>query len=234
MDEEEEEERKQDYPEEEQQENWKDDSPKNDYTYRSLGDEVKDSLTVSLLTYFLAELRNVAKQGKLDAEPEILEKIMNLPIGAEDMLGLIDVYVKNAGKLSENEQIIVTALMRIRENNLRQMKGQLPPGQSVAQILVYDDDYQDSQCVYLIAISRVQKRVVVAFRGSVTTTDFIKDAQAIMRNVPVHAFRDLWGKKSEIVGIHHGFQGTLSHDLFHLLYRYHKLLSQLTYIECMS
>jgi hypothetical protein len=215
MAEEAEEERKQDSPEEDPKGERNDDTPKDDYTYRSLGDEVKDSLFGSLLTYFFAELRNLAKQGKLEGEPEVLETIMNLPIRAEDLLGLVDVYTRNAGKLEENEQMIVSALMHVIENNIRKQREsiiQLPSDQSVAEILVYDDDYQDSQCVYLIAISRVQKRVVVAFRGSVTTNDFIRDCQAIMRDIPAHAFRDLWGEKSEIVGIHHGFQGTFLID----------------------
>jgi hypothetical protein len=208
MDEKAEEERKRDYPEEEPNGKWKDDTSKDHYTYRSLGDEVKDSLLFSLLTYFFADLRNLARQGKLEGEPEVLEKIMNFPISAEDILGLVDVYIRNAGKVAEDEQMIVTALMHARENNIRESIIQLPSDQSVAEILVYDDDYQDSQCVYLIAISRVQKRVVVAFRGSATTNDFIRDCQAAMRDVPARVFRDLWGKKSEIVGIHHGFQGT--------------------------
>lgn len=212
MDEEAEVERKEDSPEEEPEEERNDDATKDDYTYRSLGDEVKDSLQIALLTYFFADLRNLAKQGKLEGQPEVLETIMNLPIRAEDILGLVDVYMKNAGELAKYEQNIVTALMHVRDRNIRESKRQLPSDQTFAQIVVYDDNYQDSQCVYLIGVSRVQKRVVVAFRGSVTTNDFIKDAQAVMRDVPVHAFRDLCGKKSEIVGIHHGFQGTFLID----------------------
>ena len=211
MDEEEEEERNQDYQGEKQWES-EDDSPKDSYKYPTLGDEVKLSLYASLFAYFFAELRNLARQGKLEGEPEVLEKIMNFPIGAEDILGLIDVYVNNAGKLGENEQMIVTALMHVRQNKDPELERQLPSDQSVAEILVYDDDYQDSQCVYFISISRRLKRVTVAFRGSVTTNDFIKDCQAAMRDVPVRVFRDLWGEKSEMVGIHHGFQGTLLID----------------------
>jgi hypothetical protein len=180
-------------------------APKDEYAYRSLGDEAKESMQASLFTYFFADLRDLAKQGKLIGEPEALDKIMNLPIRVEDLLGLVDVYMRNAGELKEYEQNIVTAIMHARDRNIR--ASQAPNHQPLAEFVVYDDDDQDTQCVYLIAVSRVQKRVVVAFRGSVTHEDFIKDAQMVMRDVPVHAFQDVWSQ-SEMVGIHHGFQGT--------------------------
>jgi hypothetical protein len=180
-------------------------APKDDYPYRSLGDEAKDSMYDSLFAYFFADLRDLAKQGKLVGEPEALDKIMNLPIKPEDILGLVDVYMRNAGELKEYEQNIVTALMHARDRNIRASLA--PNNQPLAEIAVYADDDQDTQCVYLIAVSRVLNRVVVSFRGSVTHNDFIKDSQMVMRDVPVHAFQDL-SSQSEMVGIHHGFQGT--------------------------
>jgi hypothetical protein len=177
------------------------------YVYRSLGDEAKDCMQVSLFTYFFADLRDLAKQGKLAGEPAALDKIMNLPIRAEDILGLVDVYSRNAGELKEYEQNIVTALMHVRDRNIRASRRRLPSDESIAEVVVYADDDQDTKCVYLIAVSRIHKRVIVAFRGSVTHNDFIKDSQMVMRDVPVHAFQDLLSQ-SEMVGIHHGFQGT--------------------------
>jgi hypothetical protein len=172
--------------------------------YSSLGEDAKIGMLVSLFAYFFADLRDLAKRGKLNGEPEALEKIMNLPIKAEDLLSLVDVYIKNAGELKEYEQNIVSGIMHVRNNNIQAVVA--PDHQTIADIVVFDDDDQDTQCVYLIAVSTAQKRVVVAFRGSVTQKDFIKDAQIVMRDVPVHTFQDLMSK-SELVGIHHGFQG---------------------------
>lgn len=205
MDEESKEKRKETLPKQEKNKEGKN-IVKDDYAFRSLGDEAKECMQVALFTYFFADLRDLAKQGKLVGEPEALDKIMNLPLRAEDILGLVDVYMRNAAELKDYEQNIVTALMHFRDRNIRESRRRLSPDQSLAEVVVYDDDDQDTKCVYLIAVSRVQKRVAVCFRGSVTQNDFVKDAQMIMRDVPVHAFQDLTSN-SEMVGIHHGFQG---------------------------
>lgn len=207
MDEEPKENRKEISPKEETNKERKD-TLKDVYSYHSLGDEAKEGMQAALFTYFFADLRDLAKQGKLVGEPEALDKIMNLPLRAEDLLSLVDVYMRNAVELKKYEQNIVSGLMHIRDRNIR---ASLMPGhQPLAEMVIYDDDDQETKCVYLIAVSTVEKRVVVCFRGSVTQKDFVKDAQMVMRDVPVHAFQDLMSK-SEMVGIHHGFQG-MSHS----------------------
>jgi hypothetical protein len=205
MDEESKEKRKETLPKEETN-NERKNTLKDDCAYHSLGDEAKGCIEVSLFTYFFADLRDLAKQGKLVGEPEALDKIMNLPLRADELLGLVDVYLRNAGELKDYEQNIVRALIGLRDRNIRESRRRLPPDQSVAELVVFDDDDQDRQCVYLLAVSTVLKKVTVCFRGSVTQKDFVKDAQMIMRDVPVLTFQDLTSK-SEMVGIHHGFQG---------------------------
>ena len=164
-------------------------TPKDEYLWPSLGDEVLAMLHDTLITYFFTDLREMATQGTLEGEPEALEIIMNLPIKSSDALALIDSYHKNIHSVEKAYRNVVDLTL---QHILEQQKI-FPQGTSeaFAEIIAFDDDKQDLECVYFISINRPSKRVVVSFRGSVTEMDWFKDLQMTMLDIPTMDFPDI-------------------------------------------
>jgi hypothetical protein len=71
----------------------------------------------------------------------------------------------------------------------------------VPVLTAYGDENPENDMVYAVGIDHIRRRVTVAFRGSVTPTDFAKDASIHMKHVtnPVPESED------ENIGIHQGF-----------------------------
>jgi hypothetical protein len=197
-------------------------TPKDEYLWPSLGDEVLVMLYDTLISYFFADLREMAKQGTLESEPEALEIIMNLPIKSSDALALIDIYHKNIHSVQKAYRNVVDLTLQ----HIFEQQKSFPQGTSetFAEIIAFDDDNQDLECVYFISINRPSKRCTVSFRGSVTAMDWLKDFQMTMLDMPTMDFQDI-SKTSELVGIHKGFYGTFL--ICRPLYCYRTLLTQL-------
>jgi hypothetical protein len=161
-------------------------TPKDEYLWPSLGDEVLAMLYDTLITYFFTDLREMAT---LEGEPEALEIIMNLPIKSSDALALIDSYHKNIHSVEKAYRNVVDlTLQRILEQQKIFPQG---TSEAFAEIIAFDDDKQDLECVYFISIKRPSKRVGVSFRGSVTEMDWFKDFQMTMLDMPTMDFQDI-------------------------------------------
>jgi Lipase (class 3) len=76
----------------------------------------------------------------------------------------------------------------------------------VPMLTAYGDENPENDMVYAVGIDPIRKRVTVAFRGSVTPTDFIKDASIIMKHQP-NPIKDKLNPDHEYdtIGIHQGF-----------------------------
>lgn len=57
-------------------------------------------------------------------------------------------------------------------------------GRQYPRLIAYGDDNCDTDIVYAVGIDPVRKRVTVAFRGSTTLTDFIKDSKIVLNFQP--------------------------------------------------
>lgn len=72
------------------------------------------------------------------------------------------------------------------------------------RLIYFGDENSDTDIVYAVAINQLKKRVTVAFRGSVTSTDFQKDAMISLHQQP-NPVSDIDSDQSKEIGVHHGF-----------------------------
>jgi hypothetical protein len=76
----------------------------------------------------------------------------------------------------------------------------------VPLLTAYGDDNSESDMVYAVGVDPIRKRVTVAFRGSVTSTDFIKDASITMNHQPNPIKTTIYPDHPyDTIGIHQGF-----------------------------
>jgi hypothetical protein len=77
--------------------------------------------------------------------------------------------------------------------------------EEVAPMLTYfGDENSDSDMVYAVGIDQHRKRITVVFRGSVTSTDFQKDAMISLNPQP-NPVENIDANQHDKIGIHHGF-----------------------------
>ena len=72
------------------------------------------------------------------------------------------------------------------------------------EITALDMEKSEEECVYLVSVNHVLKKVTVAFRGSVTAQDFIQDAKALVGEIP-NPIEESQEQSSELC-IHLGFR----------------------------
>jgi hypothetical protein len=124
---------------------------------------------------------------------------------------IIQVVNTNAGTLQkvfgeESVSSYLSSLEHIRESIRRQSVS--PDGEAFfvsAKVVVFDDENSDSELVHGIFVNSAQKRITVAFRGSVTATDFVADANSYMKKIPNPVASEIGQTKN--LGIHNGFYG---------------------------
>lgn len=77
--------------------------------------------------------------------------------------------------------------------------------EDMSPVLTYfGDEKSDIDMVYAVGVNPLRKRVTLAFRGSVTATDFQKDAMMSLNQQP-NPVREIDSDQPKEVGIHHGF-----------------------------
>jgi hypothetical protein len=171
-------------------------------------EESIDMLQGSILIYALADIRQLARKGMLAGDAEAIKKITTTPVSADD---IIQVVRENADTLhkvfgEESVSIYLSSLEHIRESIRRQSVSL--DGEAIfasAKVVVFDDENSDSELVYGIFVNSARKRITVAFRGSVTATDFVADANSYMSTIPNPVASERGQTKT--LGIHHGFYG---------------------------
>lgn len=180
-----------------------------DYTYPNLYEEADEMLQVALLIYPITDLRTLAK--KKGKELKTPEKILDLPLTLETALGMINdniEVIKN--EVGENDhEMTMSALQSMQERYDRHSAasskwlkddGNVKP----AFITAYGDENPDKNLVYAVGVDPMRKRVTVAFRGSVTPSDFLTDA-CISFHKRDNPLKDLNGQQESHIGIHSGF-----------------------------
>lgn len=188
------------------------------YEFPVLYDEADSMLQVSLLIYTITDLRTLAKNHSKIQSPE---RILKLPLRFTTCLEMIE---ENIDVIKEavgdgDHAMTTSALQSIQKrydnhekstsdshwwNSFTEHNGNVKIESMAPMLVAFGDDKPDSELVYAVGVDPMHKRVTVAFRGSVTTTDFLMDA-CIAINPQPNPVKDLDNKQKECIGIHHGF-----------------------------
>jgi hypothetical protein len=172
-------------------------------------EESMDMLHGSILIYAFADIRQLARKGMLVGDPEAIKKITTTPIAADDIIQVVCENTDTLWKVFGEEAVsyYLSSLEHIRES-IRRQSVSPHDGETFfvsAKVIVFDDEISDSELVYGISINTARKRITVAFRGSVTATDFVTDANSYMSKIPNPVASERG--QTRTLGIHHGFYG---------------------------
>jgi len=154
------------------------------------------SLSDSTWIYAFADLRELARQGKLE-DPQEAQRILNVEnLTARDV---IDCFRRNRETLvrelgTSSTEIYFAAMEHIASET---------PADDPSKVVVFDDENSRSECVYSVIVDCVYKRVVVVFRGSVTAKDWLINTKTHMKGIPNPAE----SFDTEKLGVHAGFYG---------------------------
>lgn len=201
------------------------------YDYPNLYQEADEMLVVALLMYAITDLRTMAKKKKVELQNP--ERILNLPVTLETALAMIEDNLEQLKQESRDHDMTLAALQTIQTRYHQSNNKWLNPfGQRTSNcsiqpafLTAFGDDKPDKELVYGVGVDPARKRVTVAFRGSVTPSDFITDA-CITFNKRSNPLKDEPGQEEQI-GIHHGFDE-------YLLKRRKVLVGDCKYDEIMS
>lgn len=128
--------------------------------------------------FLVADVREMARNGELSGDPELIQKVLDLPIDGYEFISLYKENKEAITKKIDSEEryemyssifnIPEDADAKTAETMLRSM-----------ELLYFDDAKSEDECVFSIGINHLLKRVTLAFRGSVTPKDFAQDAKAL-------------------------------------------------------
>eukprot|EP00977_Amphora_coffeiformis_P019483 scaffold7295_cov167-Amphora_coffeaeformis.AAC.5 len=202
------------------------------YQWPNLYQEADELMLLALLMYTFTDLRHLAKEGKLSDNASML----TLPVTLSTVLRTIQANQQAIEKEAaghEQHEMAQSALESIQEryntqssttgkswlDSFTRMQNAAP--EEPATLLAFGDENPDKELVYGVGIDHIRKRVTVAFRGSVTATDFFTDAciEFNRRENPLHNKNKseteaaaVEGTNSQqqhqqkpTIGIHHGF-----------------------------
>ena len=166
-----------------------------DYKWPNLFEEADAMLQASLLIYVYADLRRLAREGKLSEGAN--EKVFDLPMPALTCMSIIEQNEEALARWNDEKDIKICreALRAIHERTEITEQG-LELAQGVEHIMSmstlehFSDTKSEKELVFAIGVDRWYRRITVAFRGSVTTNDFLTDACISMvdRPNPVYEF----------------------------------------------
>jgi pimeloyl-ACP methyl ester carboxylesterase len=151
-------------------------------------------LLVSYLMFVLPDIRGMIRDGKLEGSAEQLKRVVDLPCTGHDVA---EVYNLNYQKIKDEAAAD-------RADMYMQSIEEKGPELNRQEIVKFDDAKSEEECVYAIAVNHAIKRVTVAFRGSVSTQDFVQDAKAVLVVIP-NPVEELLSKTPR-VAIHLGFR----------------------------
>jgi len=183
----------------------------------------------SITAFSIADLRSLARDPKKKEELKSPEKILETPLTLESCLQVLnenyDVMKDCLGEDDHKNTMNSLNLIHSRFQRHNQLssagtKNKLlnffPAAslvhsnrnvevEKLSPMLTYvGDEKSDVDMVYAVGIDPLKKRVTVAFRGSVTVTDFQKDAMISLNHQP-NPVKNIDPNQREKIGIHHGF-----------------------------
>jgi len=163
----------------------------------SIWEEAEAMLSVALLTYTYASLREYARTnpGKVKGEEVILN---DEPATGKDIYGFV---LDNADVISKDKEF--------SEFEFNQFQALLGMGQSEdttnKKVVVFNDKYP-RHSVYGIALNKDDKRITLSFRGTHTFSDGIDDIKASGAKVKNHLYKETTNQEPYF-NIHQGFYG---------------------------
>jgi len=164
-------------------------------------DEVSDMLDMSIFTYWVGDVRKKLKDEKLACE-ETENALFQLPSSHLELLGALK---QNRDFLSSQKN---DSSFDLYFNTFGKDEKKL--SREGFHLLRVDDEHEGKfgGPVFVFTISHQTKRVTVAFRGSVTTKDFICDWKTSLAKIP----NPIAGEPrsgGEFIQVHHGFKAYL-------------------------
>lgn len=182
----------------------------------NLFDESFEMLMAATLMYAFADLRQLARKGMLEGGAG--ELIMAVPITVDDVMSVVQQNTATLRRVFGGDSMVefyTNSLGNLRNRQEQQrsstwLTSSIIQNSHVSQVVVFDDENHQRELVYGISVNQARQRITVAFRGSVTTSDFTTDANAIINNIPNPVVTNQHSteiRQSNFVGIHHGFYG---------------------------
>lgn len=197
------------------------------YQYPNLYEEADEMLQASMLIYSITDLRTLAKDPKKKEKLKSPEKILDLPLNLKTCLQVLDdnydAIKECLGEADHINTINYLNLIHARFQNHRELTSS-SSGSSVGKIFAtithsdrdveveqispvvtyFGDENPTTDMVYAVGMDQIRKRITIAFRGSVTPTDFQKDAM-ITLNQQSNPVINIDSNQRKTFGIHSGF-----------------------------
>eukprot|EP00531_Pseudo-nitzschia_arenysensis_P004458 CAMPEP_0116135314 /NCGR_PEP_ID=MMETSP0329-20121206/11125_1 /TAXON_ID=697910 /ORGANISM="Pseudo-nitzschia arenysensis, Strain B593" /LENGTH=513 /DNA_ID=CAMNT_0003630107 /DNA_START=206 /DNA_END=1747 /DNA_ORIENTATION=- len=201
------------------------------YQYPNLYDEANEMLQVSMLIYSLTDIRSLAKDPERKAKLKSPELILDLPLSLRSCMQVLDdnynimkelfgeaehVNTMNSmniihARFQKNRELVSSSTNTEKSlfkfnplASIMESEGSIEVEEISPLLTHFGDDNCDVDMVYAIGFDQLRKRVTVAFRGSVTATDFQKDAMMSLNKQP-NPVKSIDSNQSSEIGIHHGF-----------------------------
>jgi hypothetical protein len=155
---------------------------------------------VSSAIFAMADVREAARSGKIDA-PEVIALPVKVPLISAAFLRNTDVLQRHMKKADFDFLLALTKALDSKET----IDGKLLQlAYRNATIHYFGDDDSKTESVYVLIRNPYMRRILLCFRGSITITDWIKDAKVLVGNIenPLHIRPD---QPAEL-GVHLGFR----------------------------
>lgn len=129
--------------------------------------------------FLLPDVREMARKGELrNSNPELVQKLVDLPMNMWEYLTI----------LKENHDDILQKCIQDEDRadmyrDAMHGKGYIEESEDIKaaiecnKLVYFDDVNQENDIVWGLAVNVTLKRIIVAFRGSVTKKDFQQDAK---------------------------------------------------------
>jgi hypothetical protein len=147
----------------------------------------------------LADVREAARTGHIDA-PEVI----SLPVRVSVIVAAFFRNMETLKRVMKPAAYEFVLPMKPLLDGGESIYGTLMSTLLPATVHYFGDDYSKSECVYALVKNPILKRIVLCFRGSITTQDWFQDSKNVVAYV-----RNPLGLRpglTEKVGIHLGFK----------------------------
>jgi len=194
--------------------------------FPALYDEARDMIKVALLTYSYATVRQCAakKPDVYNGEEAILN---DEPVTARDIYSFIkdniDVLKNEKDFQGEGGAFVLKQLQALLDlDKSEDLKDN-------SEVIVFNDKYARQLC-YGIALNRVDKRIVVSFRGTSSVFDMVDDIKVAGADVQNPLYQETPKQKRQMQ-IHKGFYNALFKDQEGGMLKFDLIMNQLIKVK---
>ena len=154
------------------------------YRWPDLYSEIDEMIETTTLIYPLAELRRMARDGKVLFGRE---KILATPLTHEDVVQVVEANRKELESMDAQilRDFYFDVLKTLEERSMMHVADDKEKALSLSPstIVAFDDEFEMEELVYMVDVNHKRKRVTVCFRGSVTKKDWATDYEIFMKEV---------------------------------------------------